>query len=198
MLKDGTVRAVLLVSSINFALKSEDEQEAIIQAYMSFLNSLEFPIQIVIQSRRMNIDAYMNALKEKEQKSENDLLRVQISDYRTFVGELVELGQIMQKRFYVVLPYDPLSNKRKNFWTRLSESLSPAASAKLNEKQLADRLEQLKRRVDVVQGELNSMGLASVRLDTQSLIELYYNVYNPDLFEEEKLTNLDEIQVEAS
>jgi hypothetical protein len=198
MLKDGTVRAVLLVSSINFALKSEDEQEAIIQAYMSFLNSLEFPIQIVIQSRRMNIDAYMNALKEQEQKSENDLLRAQISDYRTFVGELVELGQIMQKRFYVVLPYDPLSNKRKNFWTRLSESLSPAASAKLNEKQLADRLEQLMRRVDVVQGELNSMGLASVRLDTQSLIELYYNVYNPDLFEEEKLTSLDEIRVEAS
>ena len=198
MLKDGTVRAVLLVSSINFALKSEDEQEAIIQAYMSFLNSLEFPIQIVIQSRRMNIDAYMNALKEQEQKSENDLLRAQISDYRTFVGELVELGQIMQKRFYVVLPYDPLSNKRKNFWTRLSESLSPAASAKLNEKQLADRIEQLMRRVDVVQGELNSMGLASVRLDTQSLIELYYNVYNPDLFEEEKLTSLDEIRVEAS
>ena len=198
MLKDGTVRAVLLVSSINFALKSEDEQEAIIQAYMSFLNSLEFPIQIVIQSRRMNIDAYMNALKEQEQKSENDLLRAQISDYRTFVGELVELGQIMQKRFYVVLPYDPLSNKRKNFGTRLSESLSPAASAKLNEKQLADRIEQLMRRVDVVQGELNSMGLASVRLDTQSLIELYYNVYNPDLFEEEKLTSLDEIRVEAS
>jgi len=198
MLKDGTVRAVLLVSSINFALKSEDEQEAIIQAYMSFLNSLEFPIQIVVQSRRMNIDAYMNALKEQEQKSENDLLRAQISDYRTFVGELVELGQIMQKRFYVVLPYDPLSNKRKNFWTRLSESLSPAASAKLNEKQLADRIEQLMRRVDVVQGELNSMGLASVRLDTQSLIELYYNVYNPDLFEEEKLTSLDEIRVEAS
>ena len=163
MLKDGTVRAVLLVSSINFALKSEDEQEAIIQAYMSFLNGLEFPIQIVIQSRRMNIDAYMNALKEQEQKSENDLLRAQISDYRTFVGELVELGQIMQKRFYLVLPYDPLSNKRKNFWTRLSESLSPAASAKLNEKQLADRLEQLLRRVDVIQGELNSMGLASVR-----------------------------------
>ncbi|MBI2475531.1 TraC family protein [Candidatus Uhrbacteria bacterium] len=197
ILKDGTVRAVLLVSSINFALKSEDEQEAIIQAYMSFLNGLEFPIQIVIQSRRMNIDVYMNALKEQEQKSENDLLRAQISDYRTFVSELVELGQIMQKRFYLVLPYDPLTNKRKNFWTRLSESLSPAASAKLNQKQLADRIEQLSRRVDVIQSELNSMGLASARLDTQSLIELYYNVYNPDLFEEEKLTNLDEIQVES-
>ncbi|MBI4714229.1 TraC family protein [Candidatus Uhrbacteria bacterium] len=197
ILKDGTVRAVLLVSSINFALKSEDEQEAIIQAYMSFLNSLEYPVQIVIQSRRMNIDGYMNALKDQERKTENDLLRAQILDYRTFVGELVELGQIMQKRFYLVLPYDPLTNKRKNFWTRLSESLSPAASAKLNQKQLDDRIEQILRRVEIIQGALNSMGLASARLDTQSLIELYYNVYNPDVFEEEKLASLEEIQVES-
>jgi hypothetical protein len=186
-----------MTSSLNFALKSEDEQEAIIQAYMSFLNSIEYPIQIVIQSRRMNIDAYMNSLKEQEQKTQNDLLRAQITDYRTFVGELVELGQIMQKRFFLVLPYDPLTNKRKNFWTRLSESLSPAASAKLNQKQLSDRTEQLLRRVEVIQGALNSMGLASARLDTQGLIELYYNVYNPDLFEEEKLTSFNEIQLEA-
>ncbi len=196
ILKDGTVRAVILVSSINFALKSEDEQEAIIQAYMSFLNSLEFSVQIVIQSRRMNIEAYMQALSEQERKTENELLRAQIADYRTFVTELVELGQIMQKRFYLVVPYDPLTNKKKNFWTRLGEALSPAAAAKLNEKQLADRIEQLSRRVDVISGELNSMGLSSVRLDTQGLIELYYNVYNPDVFEEEKLTDLAEIQHE--
>lgn len=197
ILKDGTVRAVLLVSSINFALKSEDEQEAIIQAYMSFLNSLEYPIQIVIQSRRMNIESYMTALADQEKKTMNDLLRAQIADYRTFVAELVELGQIMQKRFYLVLQYDPLTNKRKNFWTRLSESLSPAASAQLNQKQLSDRIEQLSRRTEVLQSELNSMSLNSVRLDTQSLIELYYNVYNPDVFEEEKLADVNEIQIEA-
>lgn len=196
ILKDGTVRAVILVSSINFALKSEEEQEAIIQAYMSFLNSLEFTVQIVIQSRRMNIDVYMQALSDQERKTENELLRSQIADYRTFVSELVELGQIMQKRFYLVVPYDPLTNKKKNFWTRLGEALSPASAAKLNEKQLADRIEQLSRRVDVISGELNSMGLTSVRLDTQGLIELYYNVYNPDVFEEQKLTDLAEIQHE--
>lgn len=193
ILKDGTVRAVILVSSINFALKSEEEQEAIIQAYMTFLNGLEYSLQIVIQSRRMNIEAYMQALAEQQRKTENDLLRAQIEDYRTFVSELVELGQIMQKRFYVVLPYDPLTNKKKNFWTRLTEALSPAASAKLNEQQLADRIEQISRRVDVIQGELNSMGLNSARLDTQGLIELYYNVYNPDVFEEQKMTDLSEI-----
>ncbi|MBI2473206.1 hypothetical protein HYV70_01475 [Candidatus Uhrbacteria bacterium] len=198
LLKDGTVRAVLLVSSINFALKSVEEQEAIIQAYMTFLNSLEYPLQIVIQSRRMNIDAYMNRLIEQERIMTNDLLRGQIAEYRSFITELVELGQIMQKMFYLVVPYDPLTNKKKNFWTRFSEALSPASSAKLNKEQLADRIEQLMRRVELVGGQLNSMGLSSARLDTQSLIELYYDVYNPDLFETERFADVNQIQVEET
>lgn len=193
ILKDGTVRAVLLVSSINFALKSGDEQEAIIQAYMTFLNGLEYPIQIVIQSRKMNIDAYMNHLAEQQKKTTNDLLRAQIVDYRTFVNELVELGQIMQKRFYLVLPYDPVTNKRKNFFARLGDAMSPTAAAKLNQKQIADRIEQLSRRAEMISGELGSMGLSSVRLDTQALIQLYYEVYNPDLFDTERLTDMNQI-----
>ena len=196
LMKDGTVRAVLLVSSINFALKSGDEQEAIIQAYMSFLNGLEYPIQIVIQSRKMNIDAYMNRLNEQQKKTTNDLLRAQIADYRTFVNELVELGQIMQKRFYLVLPYDPITNKRKNFFARLSEALSPTAAAKLNQTQIADRVEQLSRRAEMISGELSSMGLGSARLDTQALIQLYYEVYNPDLFDTERLTDVSQIMHE--
>lgn len=198
LLKDGTVRAVLLVSSINFALKSAEEQEAIIQAYMTFLNSLEYPIQIVIQSRRMNIDGYMDRLKEQERTMENDLLRNQIKDYRSFVTELVELGQIMQKMFYVIVPYDPLTNKKKGFFTRLGEAISPAAAAKLNQKQLKDRIEQINRRVEITKGQLGSMGLNSVRLDTQGLIELYYNVYNPDLFDVEKLSDINKVSFEAS
>jgi hypothetical protein len=196
LLKDGTVRAVILVSSINFALKSNDEQEAIIQAYMTFLNGLEYPVQIVIQSRSMNIDGYMERLREQERTVQNDLLRIQIADYRTFIGELVELGQIMQKMFYLVVPYDPLTNKRKNFWSRLSEALSPASAAKLNKKQLKDRIEQLSRRVELTQGQLNSMGLESARLDTESLIELYYTVYNPDLFATERLGDINKVQFE--
>ena len=196
LLRDGTVRAVILVSSINFALKSNDEQEAIIQAYMTFLNGLEYPVQIVIQSRRMNIDGYMARLREQERTVENDLLRIQIEDYRNFIGELVELGQIMQKMFYLVVPYDPLTNKKKNFWSRLSEALSPAAAAKLNRKQLNDRIDQLGRRVELTQGQLNSMGLESARLDTESLIELYYTVYNPDVFSTEKLSDSNKIQLE--
>lgn len=196
ILKDGTVRAVLLVSSINFALKSADEQEAIIQSYMSFLNGLEFPLQIVIQSRRMNIDGYLEQLLVQQKKTKNDLLRAQILDYRNFVSELVELGQIMQKRFYLVISYDPITNKRKGFFSRLNEALSPTSAAKLNTKQIHDRVEQLSRRVEILQGEMNSMGLASVRLDTQGLIELYYEVYNPELFENERMKDIREIQHE--
>lgn len=198
ILKDGTVRAVLLVSSINFALKSNDEQEAIIQQYMTFLNSLEYPVQVVIQSRRMNIDAYVDSLKEQEKQTENDLLRAQISDYRNFVVELVELGEIMQKRFYVVIPYDPVTNKRKNFMSRMSEAFSPVVAAKLNQKQLSDRIEQLNRRVDIVTGQLASMSLQAVRLDTQGLIEVYYTAYNPDLFEQERMSDLTKVQFEES
>ncbi len=95
VMKDGTLRGVLMVSSINFALKSEDEQQATIQGYMQFLNGLEHTIQISIQSRKMNIDAYMNKLKEQEDKITNELLKSQIRDYMTFVKELVDLGDIM-------------------------------------------------------------------------------------------------------
>jgi hypothetical protein len=196
VLKDGTMRAVLIVSSINFALKSEDEQSAIIQGYMSFLNSLDYPVQIVIHSRKMNIDNYMRSLDEAERNTKNSSLRGQIGDYREFVRELVSLGDIMQKKFYLVVPYDPVTDKRKGFFRRLGEAVSPARILKLKSKQFGERREQLDRRVSIIQGALQSMSLNSVRLDTQSLIELYYNVYNPDVFESERLTDLNSLRVE--
>lgn len=197
ILKDGTVRAVLLVSSINFALKSNDEQEAIVQAYMQFLNGLEYPIQIVIQSRRMNIDTYIQSLQVQLRETENELLRTQIQDYRNFVLQLVDLGQIMQKRFYLVLPYDPVSNKRKNWFSRFGEALSPASAAKLNKKQLTDRVDQLAQRVSLLASNLASMGLKVARLDTQSLIELYYNTYNPEVVDAQELSDIGKVAFET-
>ncbi len=120
LMRDGSLRAVLLVASRNFALKSEDEQNAIIAQYVSFLNALEYPLQIVIQSRRLNIDGYLDRLKEAEKNQHNELLRMQIADYRAFISELVELGQIMQKFFFVVVPFNPASDKQKGFFDRLS------------------------------------------------------------------------------
>jgi predicted HTH domain antitoxin len=197
ILKDGTLRAVVLVSSVNFALKSEDEQEAIIAAYVGFLNSLEHPIQIVIQSRKLNIDGYLAELTQKEREQTNELLRAQISDYRSFISELVDLGEIMNKRFYIVVPFDPLTAKTKSFWSRLGEVLRPGAAVKLRDKQFIERRAGLDLRVSRIVGGLMSMGLAAAVLDTQTLIELYYNAYNPSAAETQKLGDVNKLQVET-
>jgi hypothetical protein len=195
IMRDGTLRAVMMVASINFALKSEDEQQALISQYVSFLNSLEYPLQIVIQSRRLNIDKYMERLKESEREQTNELLKVQIADYRAFVAELVELGSIMQKFFFVVVPYNPLSNKQKGFFARLSETFSPVLSVKLAEERFQQRRNDLLSRVNHMQGSLNSMGLKAVQLDTQGLIELYYRVYNPETYDTQKIADTDKLRV---
>jgi hypothetical protein len=195
VMKDGTLRAVLMVASINFALKSEDEQNAIIQQYISFMNALDYPIQIVVQSRQLNVDDYLERLKKAEHDQTNDLLRIQIADYRAFVTELVELGQIMHKQFFIVVPYNPLSDQRKNFWSRLSEVFSPALSVRLAEEKFQRRREDLLMRVRAVENNLASMGLKSVMLNTQQLIELYYRAYNPELIDTEKLEDFNEIRV---
>ncbi len=196
VLKDGTLRAVVLVSSVNFALKSEDEQEAIISAYVSFLNSLEHPLQVVIQSRKLNIDSYMIQLVEKEREQTNDLLRAQIADYRTFIKDLVELGEIMNKRFYIIVPFDPFTAKNKSFWTRLKEIISPGVAIKLRDKQFQERKDGLNLRLSRIMGGLQSMGLSAAVLNTQTLIELYYSVYNPSAGETQKLGDMGKLQVE--
>ncbi|MEN9558630.1 MAG: hypothetical protein RL141_999 [Candidatus Parcubacteria bacterium] len=197
IMKDGTLRAVLLVSSINFSLKNVDEQNAIVQAYMGFLNSVEFPIQIVIQSRRMNIDAYLESLKEAERTQQNDLLRGQITDYREYVRQLVQLGEIMQKRFYVVVPLDPATAEvKRNFFSRFSEILTPSIAIRLSDTRFQEQRKNLMLRVNAVVGGLSSMSLNAVMLDTQSLIELYYTVYNPELFETQRMQDVHTLQVE--
>ncbi|MFH1767332.1 MAG: hypothetical protein ABH826_04560 [Patescibacteria group bacterium] len=198
ILKDGTLRSVIMVSSVNFALKSRDEQQAMIQAYMQFLNGLEHPLQIVIQSRKMNIDAYIKALDQQESQIPNELLKTQIRDYRSFIQDLVELGEIMQKRFYVAVPYDPATDKHRNFFSKLMEAITPASSVKLNKKQFTERRNALMQRVSIIQGGLNGMGLQTAILDTQSLIELYYTVYNPEVFDTERLGDLNAVRVEEA
>lgn len=197
ILKDGTLRAVLMVSSINFALKSQEEQQATIQAYMQFLNGLEYPVQVVIQSRKMNIDAYVEALNVQEKKIGNELLKAQIADYRSFIVDLVDLGEIMQKRFYVVVPYDPVSDKKRGFFARFGAAVSPAKLISLNRVTFEKRKEALNQRVAIIQGALSGMSLQSVKLDTQSLIELYYTVYNPEVFDSQKLTDINKLRIES-
>ncbi|MBU1148690.1 hypothetical protein KKI23_01230, partial [Patescibacteria group bacterium] len=177
VMKDGTLRQVLLVSSINFSLKSQEEQTAVIQAYTQFLNSMDFPLQIVIQSRRLNIDQYLQMLHDLEREQVNELLRMQTADYRKFVSELVELADIMSKRFFVVVPYSPLSNKQKSFVDRVRETLSPTSIIKLSQSKFNKYNTEILKRTNMIVSGLASMDLKAVVLDTQSLIELYYRSY---------------------
>ncbi|HZJ41629.1 MAG TPA: hypothetical protein VFD51_01270 [Patescibacteria group bacterium] len=198
VLKDGTLRAVLMVSSINFALKSEDEQNAVIGSYVRFLNNLRFTLQIVIQSRELEIDNYLNYLSDREKEQTNKLLKIQTADYIEYIKELTSLGRIMSKRFFVVVPYDPLTDKRKGFFSLLKEAMRPATIIKLKEKTFGRYQEMLDRRVDSVIGGLESMGVSVARLDTQSLIELYYKTYNPETSKNQPLVDLNKIKVDGN
>ncbi|MFH0853772.1 MAG: hypothetical protein V1853_05210 [bacterium] len=197
VLKDGTIRAVLLVSSINFSLKSEEEQNAVIASYTQFLNSLDFSIQIVIQSRKLNIDNYLERLKESELGQRNELLRMQTREYREYVSELIQIADLMSKRFYVVIPFMPHSDKPKRFFNRILEALSPSTVIHLKQRQFMIYREELLKRADYVIDGLSASGLKSIMLDTQSLIELYYNTYNPESVGQQKFADLSKVNVEG-
>jgi type IV secretory pathway VirB4 component len=197
IMRDGTLRAVLLVSSINFALKSELEQDSIISSYISFLNNIDFPLQIVIQSRELNIDGYLQALSDKHKVQTNELLKIQINDYMHYIEELISMSRIMSKRFYIVVPYNPLIDSRKNFSTRLLDVLRPATVIKMKEERFLENRGELYRLLENVMSGLDGMGLQSVQLDTQSLIELYYNTYNPATYGQQKMVDVSKLQVVA-
>lgn len=198
IMKDGTLRSVLLVSSINFALKSEDEQNAVINSYVMFLNNLNFVLEIVIQSRELDIDNYLNYLQEKEKQQINKLLKLQTGEYIEYIKELTSMGKIMNKRFFVVVPYNPLSDKRKGFFSLLGEAIKPATSIKLKEKSFKRYQEMLNRRLDSVISGLESMGVSVARLDTQGLIELYYKTYNPETAKNQTLVDVNKLRIEQN
>jgi len=195
IMDDGTLRSVLMVSSINFALKNEDEQNAIIGAYVNFLNNTTFPLQIVIQSRELNISDYLEDLKQKEKEQTNELLKAQTADYIDYISELVSLGKIMNKRFYVVVPYNPLSDSRKSFLKIVGELFNPANAIRMKESKFVRLQKELSRRVDSVIAGLSSVGLNVVELDTQGLIELMYNSYNPDTGPNQQLQNVTNLRI---
>lgn len=197
VMKDGSLRAVLLCSSVNFALKSEDEQAATIQAYVGFLNATDFPLQIVIQSRKLNIDGYLEKLNSLVRQQTNELLRLQMTDYIAYVNELLSLGDIMSKRFFVIVPYYPGEDKRRKFGQRLKSIFSAAGSVRLSRDQFVRYAEALEQRVGYVTSGLSSVGITAVTLDTQGLIELYYTTYNPDLTHSQKLAEVGKLQVET-
>lgn len=191
VLKDGGVRGILKVSTINFNLKTEDEQQSIIVAYQQFLNSLSFPIQIVIQSRKVDLDGYFQILKAQEQSITHPILKSQTQDYIAYIKKITEFADIMEKQFFVVIASDPARTQiTKNIFTSLFESLSPQDSLKkvkdryLEFKSLS---QVLQKRLDIVSGGLERCGLRVSRLLSQEVIDLLYKSYNPEISQFEKI-----------
>lgn len=182
VLKSGALRAVLLVSSINFDLKSSVEQDAIIAQYQNFLNSLDFPVQIVISSRRFNIDPYVELLNDQEKQQQNELLRFQISEYKNFITNLTEVANIMSKFFYVVVPFSPAEDKQGGLLTKLGGIFRPSQTIGMQGETFETYKSQLLQRVEHVAAALSSTGVRVSQLNTEEIIELLYNSYNPSLF----------------
>ena len=197
LMKDGTLRAALMVSSINFALKNEDEQNAIVSSYIGFLNSLDHSIQIVIQSREL---LYQTLFGETSSARKSAGQRTTAHANCRLPRLYFRIGGVKpnyEQAFFVIVPYDPLSNKQKGFWSRLMEVINPANLIKLKGERFLKRKYDLDQRVRQVESGLKSMGLEVARLDTQSLIELLYSTYNPDIALTEHLPPLNKIQVES-
>src|SRR3989338_3495924 len=182
VLKDHSLRAILMASSINLALKSAEEQTAIIMQFQSFLNSLEFPIQIFIQSRRLNIEPYLDTLKEQEKKEVNDLLKVQIAEYIEFVRTFVQASDIMTKTFYIVVPYTlPVAGGEGALGgiTKMFGLGKKKESAGMAPEIFEEYKKQLWQRVDHVIQSIVRTGVRAVPLNTEEIIELFYGLYNP-------------------
>jgi type IV secretory pathway VirB4 component len=199
VLKDGSVRKVLKTNSLNFYLQTEGEQQAIVSSYQSFLNSLDHPIQILIRSQRMNVDDYLAKLVDRADTQSNELLARQTRDYIDYISYLVDYADIMNKDFYVVVPYDPDRNVRQNFFSKFLESITPHDTiSKLRTR--AAEFDKMKKgvssRATQIKSGLEMLGLNVVELGTEHLIELFYECYNPISARSERLGNLAELNLE--
>ncbi len=177
VLKDGGLRAVIAVSSVNLALKSSEEQIATINQFRSFLNSIAFPVQIVVQSRRLDIRPYLLMLESKMKDQREPLLRLQTAGYISFIREFTEQVAIMRKHFYVIVPYDGIALTSKG--GGLSSFFGGSKNKAVEEADFEERQTQLDERVNVVIGGLEGSGVRTERLKTEEIIELFYKTFNP-------------------
>lgn len=192
VLKNGGLRAILLASSLNFALKSPQEQEDIVLRYQGFLNALNFPIQIVMQSRRLDLTDYLARLAARTETETNPQIRAQTSSYVEFMQRLISVANIMDKRFYVIVPYDPVGLKQRSFFDKLFNP-TKQITLTMTDKEFADVKIQLDERVNLIASGLGGFGIKSAQLNTQQLIELYYATYNPEEAVKERLTGIEQL-----
>jgi type IV secretory pathway VirB4 component len=200
VMRDGSLRAVIMGSAINFDLMSPSERDAVEYAYQSFLNSLHFPVQIMIRSQKIDLDAYIAKLQQLRVDQDNDLLGLLMDDYIANIKALVEEVNIMDKQFYVVVPFFPpaMTNlKSKNIATGLAGVFKKQLVTTLGETDFNTFKEELSQRVQLVSSGLSQMGIRNIPLNTQELIDLYYSSYNPDVSQNQKLVDAGQLQTAA-
>jgi type IV secretory pathway VirB4 component len=183
ILKDGSLRSIVEVGSMNFELKSTDEQIAIIQYFQNFLNSIDFPIQILVSSRKLDINPYLKSLEELTANLKNELLKIQAAEYTRFIKGLTELANIMAKKFYVVVSFYPmevLAPTKKGFLGAFKSVISPSKFIKtLSDEELENYKIQLNQRIGVIIEGLSGLGIETRILAGDELKNLFYSYYNP-------------------
>lgn len=185
-LKDGGIRKILIVGGINFDLKSDAEQNLILGSFQNFLNTLDYPTQFFVHSRKVNIDSYLDKMRERKEQEENELLKIQIDEYINFIKTLVDQNAIISKTFFVVVPYEGIVATQSLgiissfFGSKKSQTAEAQAT-------LQSKLEQLEHRVVEVKEGLEQIGLHVSELNDEELTELFYNLYNPQLIEKKDL-----------
>ncbi len=183
ILKDGSLRALLMASSINLALKSNDEQQAIVGQFQNFLNSLEFSVQFYIESRDLDIRPYIALLEERYAQELDDLMKIQIREYIAFIKDFTERANIMSKNFFIIVPYEPALISRSGGVKGVVSNLIPnskgGSNISLNDEQFEQYRSQLEQRMAVVEQGLVRTGVRTVKLGTEEVIELFYKLFNP-------------------
>jgi type IV secretory pathway VirB4 component len=181
ILKDGGLRAVLMASSVNLSLKSEEEQTATIMQFQNFLNTLDFSLQISVQSRKFNITSYIALLEDRLREQSEPLLKIQTEEYIKFIQDFTESTNIMTKHFFLVVPLQPTSSadgKQSGIIDRILPA-NKTVNRTEQEKAFSEERSQLEQRVALVSQGLSRMGIRTVQLKTEDEVELFYRVFNP-------------------
>ena len=177
VLKTGEIRAILITNSLNLGLKSEDEQQAVLSQFQNFLNSLDFPVQFFVQSRKLNIKPYMELLQERSLLVKEDLLKIQIHEYMGFISKFTEESNIMTKHFFISIPY--FNQGTQSISSSSLINLAGGSSNKSPDVSFEASRIQLDQRVSTVIQGLSRFGLRAQRLGTEEVVELFYKLFNP-------------------
>lgn len=200
IMSDGSYRSVVMLKSINFDLMSQQERESVEYSYQGFLNSLYFPVQIFIRSQKIDLRPYIERLDKIRSEHDNMLLALLMEDYIDFIAALSQQTNIMDKKFYIVIPYFPVADitkaltQSKNFFSGLMGLFNHKEQhVVINEAELNNAKDELRNRVQAVLAGLQQSSVQGLPLDTQELIELYYDTYNPDTATRQQLKNFNDL-----